>query len=110
MLNRVSCANQADRQRNSLFEHHVRFKSKCDSLQGLFKLPADFGAVNDMKLIGHECIAYFEVGPNGLEHVEHAGYIVDQGDIDGLNLRPEEKTPVGNDQRIRMPHAAQQGN
>ena len=107
VLHGIAAADQADRQRNPFLEIDVRLVGERDAGKCLGKGPADFRAVVLQEFFRHPGLADDEVAANRPQHVEHRGDAVDERDVDGLDARPEGKAPVGDDQRVRMPDAAQ---
>ena len=63
------------------------------------------GRIYGEELFGHEGLGHDKVLTQSLQYVEDPRYVVDQRNVDRLNLWPKWKTPVGDDQGIRMPNA-----
>src|SRR5205085_7734898 len=79
-----------------------------DAVHAPGKCRTDFSTVRLVKLPRHPWSAYDEVGPDGLENLQNSGHIIDERNIHGLDAGPERKAAVGDHQRVRVPHAAEQ--
>jgi hypothetical protein len=108
ILDRVARANQSDGRRNSVLERVVRLERHRHSFELSAKLLLNFGRVISSEFLGHPCLTDYEVRPNGPQYVEHRGNVIDEGNVDRLDLRPERKAAVGDYEGVRMPNASQQ--
>src|ERR1035438_977765 len=106
ILNGVSRSDQADSLGNTFLELNMRFKDNRHTGKRLFECQSYLVAICGEELLGHEGPAGHEVGTDRANHVEHFGNIVDQGNVDGLYLRPERKTAIRDHQCIGMADAA----
>jgi hypothetical protein len=102
----VGCPDESNGLRDALLEDHMRFVGRGHAVECRHKRSPCLGRVLREKLFGHESSDCDEVFPQSLYYVEDLGYVVDERNVDGFNLWPEWKTPVRDDQGIRVPDAA----
>ena len=94
--------------RDPFLELDVRFVDECDVGERLGEGGAGLGVVVGEEFLGHPCFADDEVGAERGEDVEDAGQSVHEGDVNGLDHRPEGEAAVGDDEGVGVADAAQQ--
>ena len=60
------------------------------------------------EFFGGENTPDFEIRPDGIEHLQNRWDIAYKRDVDGLDLRPEGETAIGDYERISVPDTRQQ--
>jgi hypothetical protein len=108
VLNRIACPDQANRQWDALSELRVRLKCNRSRAKTLLEAVYGIRTVGAAEFLRHHDFPNNEVSLNSPENIQNARNIIDQRNIHGFNLRPERKSPVGNNQGVRVTNAAQQ--
>jgi len=104
VLNGVSRSDQADCLGNTLLELNMRFKDKRHTEKRLFECQSYLVAIA-ARTLGMKARPGHEVGTDRRTTSSTLEY-VDQGNVDGLYLRPERKTAIRDHQCIGMADAA----
>jgi len=108
VLDRIAGADQPDGPGDALLEGGMRLEQQRNAGETRDERLLPRRVVVVQKLLGGEDATDLEVGPERVEHLEHGGHVVDQGEVDGFNLRPEREAAVGDDEGVGVAHARQQ--
>src|SRR5580698_10320797 len=84
------------------------FEGDRNSEERVFEGAGGLRRIGGEKLRCGEDLADGKVGLDGCENVHDAWYIVGEGDVDGLDVRPEGKATIGDYESVGVPHPAEQ--
>ena len=105
----VARSDQTDGSRNTLLERRFMvLKVEVDSSQDALSLSNNIYGVHLLELLGHVSLPEIDCGEECLQDLVDRGNAIDQRDVDGLDLRPEGKTAVGDDQHVGVTDAGDQ--
>jgi hypothetical protein len=104
----VAGADEADGVGDAFFEFNVWLERQFGAFQCVDETSARGFGVRADEFLGHPGFADHEIGAQGAEHIEHAGDIVAQRNVHGLDLRPEGEAAVGDDDGVGVAHAREQ--
>ena len=104
----ISRANQADGQGHAFFEFNVWFEKRGNPLERGGKLLARGGRIIFEEFLCLESLRELMVCPHGGDELADRRQIINDGDINRFNHRPERKAAVGNDQRVGVAHPGQE--
>lgn len=90
------------------FEFHVGFVHDGNSFERFGESGLGFFVVRFQKFLGHPGFADDEVGAQNFQHVQDAGDVVAQGNVHGLDLRPEGEAAIGDDDGVGVADACEQ--
>ncbi len=108
VLDSIASPDQANRQRDALFELRVRLKSYRNRTEALLKALHGMQIIGTAEFLRHHNFPDYKISLNCPENLQNTRHIVNQGNIHGFNLRPVRKPSVGDNQRVRVTRAAQQ--
>ena len=108
ILRRVPGADEADGLGHAFLESHMRLVGELDSpLTRRQKRPV-CSVVCFNKLLSHPRLADHALAAHGGQHLQHRRHIVHQRNIHRLDLRPERKAAIRDDQRVGVPHPGEE--
>jgi len=109
ILDGVACSNQPDGFWHPLFELDVRLIGDRDISEYAGEKRECRRLVNLEELFGHIYASDYATPFHCTENLDHSRDIIDQRYVDGLEFRPEGKTPVGYHQIVCVPEPADEG-
>ena len=108
VLGSIARPNQTDGSRHAQLEFNMRLMRQWYAVQGFGEGGDGRFGVGLQKLPGHPRLANVEIDPKRVQDLQHGRHIIDQGNIHGLDHRPEGKTTIGDDNGVGVAHPAEQ--
>jgi len=108
ILGGVAGPNQADGSRHAQLEFDMRLMRQRYAVQRFGEgVDRRFG-VGLQKFPGHPRLANVEINPERVQDLQHGRHTIDQGNIHGLDHRPEGEPAIGDDDGVGVAHPAEQ--
>jgi hypothetical protein len=77
--------------------------------EGVLEGACGLRRIGGEELLRSEDSADGEIGFHSLQDVYDPRNVIRERDVDGFNVRPERKAPIGDDQRVGVPDSAEEG-
>jgi hypothetical protein len=105
---RTTGTDQTNGMGHAFFEFNMGFKNQRDFLKTRGERRLDGFIVMHFELCCSIAAADHEILANRVEYLQDRGHVINEGYIHGFDLWPKGKSPISNDQGIRVTNAGEQ--